>query len=52
MPDGSQAQEKLDMSAPSGDQLRVISDEKGGAIPAKGGGAFAGSPLYAIINHV
>lgn len=38
MPDGSQKPEKLDMSAPSGDKLRVISDEKGGAIPAKGGG--------------
>ena len=39
--------EKLDMKAPTGDQLRVVSDKKGGSIAAPGGGE--GHPLYFYI---
>jgi hypothetical protein len=30
--------EKLDMEAPTGDKLRVVSDNKGGSVAAAGGG--------------
>lgn len=33
-------EDKLDMEAPAGDKLRVVSDSKGGSVPAKGGGAW------------
>jgi len=36
MPDGAQQTGKLDLEQPKGDQVRVVSDDKGGAVAAKG----------------
>jgi hypothetical protein len=33
-------EQKLDLEAPKGDKLRVVSDKKGGSVAVAGGGGF------------
>lgn len=46
-PDGKNG-EKLDMQAPAGDKLRVVSDKKGGSIAAPGGGGWKDSLICTL----
>ena len=36
------------MKAPAGDKLRVVSDDKGGAVPARGGGEGDQAQQYPV----